>query len=180
MKNTIKIFVLFAILSFLHFDATAQEKNAQKPKTEFDLSSIDQFRETKRLGRMVSDFNNVFSSSQINELGKILQDYEIRTTRQIVVVTVDNIDPYKDIQEMATALGDYWGVGMKGKDNGLVILFCKPCRQVGIATGKGTELILTDDISKEVIDQVMIPEFRNGKFYQGIKKGTLALMDKWN
>ncbi|SDX59040.1 uncharacterized protein SAMN05216556_1592 [Aequorivita viscosa] len=80
---------------------------------------------------------------------------------------------------MATDLGKYWGVGTAEKDNGLIILLCKPCQKIGIATGFGTELILTDQICKNVIDQTIIPEFKNGKFYDGIKNGVAELIEKW-
>lgn len=109
----------------------------------------------------------------------IIYDYNIETTRQIVVVTIDSINPYSDIQKMATDLGKYWGVGTAEKDNGLIILLCKPCRKIGIATGTGTELILTDEICKEVIDKTIIPEFKNREFYGGIKKGVTELITKW-
>ena len=56
---------------------------------------------------------------------------------------------------------------------------CNPCRQIGIATGTGTELILTDKICKEVIENTIIPEFKNGEFYKGIKNGVTELIEKW-
>jgi len=56
---------------------------------------------------------------------------------------------------------------------------CNPCRQIGIATGLGIELILTDEICKDVIDQTIIPEFKEGKFYDGIKNGVTELIEKW-
>ncbi|MDP2060027.1 MAG: TPM domain-containing protein, partial [Flavobacteriaceae bacterium] len=45
--------------------------------------------------------------------------------------------------------------------------------------GTGTEMILTDEICKEVIDNTIIPEFKNGEFYSGIKKGVNELIKKW-
>ena len=65
------------------------------------------------------------------------------------------------------------------KNNGLTIVVCNSCRQIGIATGYGTELILTDEICKKVIDETIIPEFKNGEFYNGIKKGVTELIAKW-
>src|SRR5690606_23661182 len=103
-----------------------------------------------------------FTESQRTELTKTLYDYDVETTRQIVVVTIDSIKPYSDIQKYATDLGNYWGVGTAEKNNGLTIVICTSCRQIGIATGLGTELILTDEICKNVIDQTIIPEFKNG------------------
>ena len=103
----------------------------------------------------------------------------IETTRQIVVVTVDSISPYSDIQKFATDLSNYLGVGDAEKNNGLTIVMCNPCRKIGIATGTGTELILTNDICKKVIDQTIIPELKNGNFYVGIKNGVIDLIEKW-
>lgn len=71
------------------------------------------------------------------------------------------------------------GVGTAEKDNGLIILLCKSCGQIQIATGDGTKLILTDEICKKVIEEKIIPEFKNLRFYSGIKKGVLELIEKW-
>lgn len=85
-----------------------------------------------------------------------------------MVVTIDSIKPYTDIQKFATDLGQTWGVGT-AENNGLAIVVCKPCLQIAIATGYGTELILTDQICKKVIEEKIVPEFKKGNFYDGIK-----------
>ena len=179
MKIGTKILILFLTFNLLSCKGTAQEKEIEKPTTEFDFSKVEKFRETKLKGQIINDYDSIFSSSQRKELSDIIYYYNIETTRQIVVVTIDSINPYSDIQKMATDLGKYWGVGTAEKDNGLIILLCKPCQKIGIATGFGTELILTDQICKNVIDQTIIPEFKNGKFYDGIKNGVAELIEKW-
>ena len=179
MKIGTKILILYLTFNLLSCKGTAQEKEIEKPTTEFDFSKVEKFRETKLKGQIINDYDSIFSSSQRKELSDIIYDYNIETTRQIVVVTIDSINPYSDIQKMATDLGKYWGVGTAEKDNGLIILLCKPCQKIGIATGFGTELILTDQICKNVIDQTIIPEFKNGKFYDGIKNGVAELIEKW-
>ena len=179
MKIGTKILILFLTFNLLSCKGTAQEKEIEKPTTEFDFSKVEKFRETKLKGQIINDYDSIFSSSQRKELSDIIYYYNIETTRQIVVVTIDSINPYSDIQKMATDLGKYWGVGTAEKDNGLIILLCKPCQKIGIATGFGTELILTDQICKNVIDQTIIPEFKNGNFYDGIKNGVAELIEKW-
>ena len=72
------------------------------------------------------------------------------------------------------------GVGQAEKNNGLVLLVCKPCQQVTIATGNGTKKVLTDDICQNVINEKIIPEFKKGDFYNGIKKGVEELIEKWH
>src|SRR5690606_32023136 len=96
---------------------------------------------------------------------ELIIKYDIETTRQIAVVTIGSIEPYSDIKKFATDLGRYWEIGTADKDNGLVIVVCNPCKQIGIATGTGIELILTDQICKTVIDNTIVPEFNEGNYY---------------
>ena len=179
MKIGTKILILFFTFNLLSCKGNAQETETKKSTTEFDFSTVEKFRDAKLKGQIINDFDSIFSSSQRKELSDILYDYNIQTTRQIVVVTIDSIKPYSDIQKMGTDLGKYWGVGTAEKDNGLVIIFSKPQGKIGIATGYGTELVLTNEICKSVIDSVMIPEFKNGEFYNGIKNGVTELIAKW-
>ena len=153
---------------------TEWKKHEQNLKAEKDSISVF----PKPIG-IINDFGQIFTESQRTELTKILYDYDIETTRQIVVVTIDSIKPYNNIQKYATDLGNSWGVGTAEKNNGLTIVVCNPCKQIGIATGLGTELILTDEICKNVIDQTIIPEFKDGNFYDGIKNGVVELIEKW-
>ena len=166
-------------LTLLSCKGNAQETEANNPKTEFDFSQIEKFKQTKLKGLIINDYDSIFNSGQRKELSDIIYDYNLETTRQIVVVTVDSISPYSEIQKFAGDLMNYLGVGTVEKNNGLTIVVCNPCRQIGIATGTGTELILTDEICKKVIDEKIIPEFKNGEFYSGIKKGVIELIEKW-
>ena len=179
MKIGTKILILFLTLNLLYYKGNAQETETKNPKTEFDFSKIEKFKETKLKGLIINDYDSIFNSAQRKELSDIIYVYNIKTTRQIVVVTVDSISPYSEIQKYAGDLMNYWGIGTAEKNNGLTIVVCNPCRQIGIATGSGTELILTDEICKKVIEEKIIPEFKNGEFYSGIKKGVIELIEKW-
>ena len=121
----------------------------------------------------------MFTSKQQKKLSKKLYDYELATTNQIVLVSIDSITPYSDIQRYATDLSNYWGKGQKGKDNGLTIVLSKPLRKIGIATGYGTEKVLTDSICNQVIQVIMIPNFKEDKYYKGVEMGIDSLMYKW-
>jgi len=128
---------------------------------------------------IVNDHSRILTANQRNELSKTLHHYDVKTTREIVIVTIDSIIPYTDIQEYTTDLGNEWGIGKTEKDNGLIMVICKPCRKLAIATGHGTEKVLTDQICKSVIDNTMVPEFKNDKYYDGIKKGITELIEEW-
>ncbi len=179
MKIGTKILILTLALSLISCKGFTQENETRKPAPEFDFSTIEKFRTSKSRGQIVNDYDGIFSSNQRKELSELLYDYHVKTTRQIAVVTIDSISPYSDIQKFATDLGNYWGIGAAEKDNGLIIVLCKSCGLIGIATGSGTERILTDQICNEVINHTIIPEFRNGEFYAGIKKGVVELIEKW-
>ena len=166
-------------MGLLSFKGNAQEIATKKTNTEFDFSTIEKYRHSKSIGQIVSDYDNVFNSNQRKELSKIIFEYNKKTTRQIAVVTVDSISPYDDIHRFATDLARYWGVGTAEKDNGLVIVLCNPCRQIGIATGTGTEKVLTNEICTKVIRETIIPELKKGEFYSGIKYGVIELIKYW-
>ncbi len=180
MKIKAKILILFLSLSLFSCNSSAQKTEKKKPIAEFDFSSVEKFRNTKIKGLIINDYDSIFNPVQRKELFNLIYNYNIKTTRQIVVVTIDKISPYSDVVKYTTDLSNYWGVGDAEKNNGLTIVVCKPCRRIGIATGMGTELILTDEICKEVIEKKIIPNFKNGDFYLGIKKGLIELIAKWN
>ncbi len=165
-------------LNLISCKGSSQETETKTPTSEFDFSGIEKSYFPKPIG-IINDYGQIFTESQRTELSKILYDYDIETTRQIVVVTIDSITPYSDIQKYASDLGNDWGVGSSEKDNGLVIVLCNPIRKIGISTGYGTELVLTDEICKSVIENVIIPEFKNGNYYDGIKNGVTELIKKW-
>ena len=111
--------------------------------------------------------------------GKIISEYEEKTTREIAIVTVNSIEPYENISDYSTDLANEWGIGNSETDNGLLILFSKNLQEIRISTGYGTEKILTDELCKKVIDETIIPEFKKGDYYSGIEKGMTELIKKW-
>ena len=101
------------------------------------------------------------------------------TTKQIAIVSIKSIGKYTDFDKFAIDLSNYNGIGLKEKDNGLSIVFSKNLRKIRISTGIGTEKILTDEICKNIIDQTIIPEFKDGNYYNGIEKGLTELIAEW-
>lgn len=178
MKIRTKIYALLLTIGLISCQGSTQESNTKKPETESDFSGMENSIFPKPIG-IINDYAHIFTETQKNELSQMLYNYDIETTRQIAIVTVDSIKPYTEAQKYAVGLAKKWGVGNSEKNNGLVIVLCNPIRQIGIATGTGTQLILTDKICNNVIQNTMIPEFKNKKYYVGIKKGILQLIDMW-
>jgi len=130
--------------------------------------------------RLVNDFAGVLNKNEYSKLENTLEDFARQTSTQIVVVTVADLDGY-DRSDYAFQLGEKWGVGQKGKDNGIVVLL-KPksgnsSGQVFIATGYGLEGVLPDAIvNREVVDNEMIPQFKQNDYYGGLAAGLNVIM----
>ena len=130
--------------------------------------------------RLVNDYSGTLSSSQINTLEHKLVAYNDSTSTQILVLLVDDLQGYS-IEQYATEIGHSWGVGQKGKDNGIVILV-KPKKgnergQVNISPGYGIEQYVTDATAKVIIEKEMIPAFKEDDYYTGIDNAVNVIMD---
>ena len=130
--------------------------------------------------RLVNDLANVMSSDEVLQFEAELEDFARQTSNQIVVVTVPDLAG-TDIADYSFKLGEKWGVGQKDKDNGIVIIF-KPKTetekgQVFVAIGYGLEGAIPDAIAnRDVVDREMIPRFKEGDIYGGLRAGTAVLM----
>jgi uncharacterized protein len=121
----------------------------------------------------------ILQVEQKQELDRILQAFSTKTSTQIVVVIVNDLCG-KDKAMYATELGEAWGVGSKEHDNGIVLLK-KPTggqgqRQTFIAVGYGLEGVIPDAIAKRIVEQELIPRFKQNDIYGGIVAGITVLM----
>ena len=128
--------------------------------------------------RLVNDLAGTFTSRQAEELERVLVAFDDSTSNQIAVVTVKDLEGYEPA-EYATRIGLDWGVGSEKFDNGIVILV-KPkdntAGKVFIAIGYGLEGAIPDAYAKRIINEVMIPHFRNDDYYGGVAEACKVLM----
>lgn len=151
-KTAVFSFVLLAIV----FTAFAERIDTLAPK-----------------GR-VSDFAGQFSPAELATLENFLQELERKTTAEIAVVTVKNLDG-GDIEDYATRLFEQWGVGKKGKDNGALLIAAIEDRKVRIEVGYGLEGAIPDARAGRILDESVIPFFKNGQYGAGLTEGARAL-----
>lgn len=126
-------------------------------------------------GRIVTDNADMLSDTEEKQLTRMLRYYADSTSTQIVIVTLPDLGG-QDIAAYATELGQQWGVGQQGKDNGVVMLVSRDDRQVFIATGFGLEGAITDAEASRIIRYVVTPNFRSGAFYEGLAGAADALI----
>jgi uncharacterized protein len=174
-----RLFILLGLtLNFVTFSCTAQEAESTRRNLEFVSSDLKESGFPKPIG-YVNDFENVLTTEQVKKLTELITLYEQKTTNEIAVVTINSIEPYSDFDQYAVDLSKEWGVGKKEKNNGLTIVLSKSLRKIRISTGTGTERILTDEICKSIIDQFMVPKFKEGQYYEGISFGLAELLKHW-
>ncbi|MGQ9619445.1 MAG: TPM domain-containing protein [Bacteroidales bacterium] len=129
--------------------------------------------------RLVNDFAGILSGEEVSALERKLVAFNDTASTQIVVVIITDLAGY-DKADYAQRLGEKWGVGQKGFDNGIVILV-KPKTantrgEVFIATGYGLEGVIPDLVCADIIDNEMIPAFRQNDYYSGLGRATDVLM----
>lgn len=125
--------------------------------------------------RLVNDFVGVLSSTERSQLEQKLRLYNDSTSSQITIVIVRTTEPYP-IGDFAFQVGRKWGVGQKGKNNGLVLAWATQTRKVFIATGYGLEGAIPDAIAKRIITNTITPAFKQEQYYQGLDAATTEII----
>ena len=125
-------------------------------------------------GRVV-DQAGMLDGAARQRLNSQLEAFDNASGIQLVVVTLPDLQGYP-IEDFGYQLGRHWGIGQKGKDNGVLLIVAQAERQVRIEVGYGLEGALTDALSANIINTVILPRFKAGQFEDGIEQGTQAVM----
>jgi uncharacterized protein len=110
----------------------------------------------------------VLAPDSIEAISRALADVESQTTAEIAVVTIPSLDGLT-IEQYAEQLFRAWGIGQKGRDNGVLILVAPADRRIRIEVGYGLEPILPDGLAGEIIREQALPAFRDGQMDAGIR-----------
>ena len=129
--------------------------------------------------RLVNDFASIISASDAQRLEEALVAFSDSTSNQIVIVTVNSLEGM-DKAQFAYKIGAEWKVGQNEFNNGVVILI-KPRTgnergEAFIATGYGLEGALPDAICKRILEQEMLPRFREEDYTGGIIAALNVIM----
>lgn len=127
-------------------------------------------------GTWVTDQAGILSNETQTQLNQMITQLERKNGTEIAVVTVPETAPAASPKEFTTKLFHYWGIGKKGKDNGVLVLISKGDRRVEIETGYGVEAILPDAKVGNIISTQITPRFKQKDFNGGTLAGTKALV----
>jgi uncharacterized protein len=124
----------------------------------------------------VTDTANILSPETQATLDQMISKLEAENGTEIAVVTVPDTAPSATPKQFATQLFKYWGIGKKGIDNGVLFLISKDDRRVEIETGYGIEKILPNARVGDIINEEIIPRFKQDDFAGGTLAGIQALV----
>jgi uncharacterized protein len=128
--------------------------------------------------RLVNDLTKkTLEPDQIGFLERKLVAYDDTTSVQIAIVIVSTLQDYEPV-DYAVKLGREWGVGNKKTNNGVVLLVSteEGKRRVFIAPGYGLEGALPDITCKQIVENEILPEFRQGNYFRGLDKAATAII----
>ncbi|MHB8809776.1 MAG: TPM domain-containing protein [Desulfobulbaceae bacterium] len=123
----------------------------------------------------VNDYASMMSAEVRAKLESDLQAFDRSDSTQVAILTIDSLDG-DPIEDFSMRVVDQWQIGQKGKDNGVLFLAVKNDRKMRIEVGRGLEHVLTDLAAGRIIDGVVAPRFKAGRFDEGFTAGTLAIM----
>ncbi|WP_136810168.1 TPM domain-containing protein [Desulfosediminicola flagellatus] len=136
-----------------------------------DVSAL----EVPPLSGRVNDYAKILSSSTVRQLEGSLQSFETAQSTQIVVLTIPSLEG-EVLEEFSIRVGETWKIGHQGLDNGAILIISRSDRKLRIEVGYGLEGSLTDLVSGRIIRNVILPQFKNGNFDQGVIDGVSAMM----
>lgn len=181
MTNTLKHIITFTLTTFLLTTVYGQTTNTVKQDTTLQLQLLalkQTFLDSlPKASGWVNDFEGLYENEDELVLDSMISIFKKETGVEVVIVTLDTIYTTKDkFDELTLRIANQWGVGEKGKDNGILIGISRGHRKIRINNGFGIEKLISDTETKVIIDNYFIPYFRKGQYYDGTLTGLTELI----
>lgn len=122
------------------------------------------------LKKRVTDLTNTLSKEQLNFLEQILTDFENDNGSQVAVLMLPSTGN-ESIEEFSIRVAEEWEIGREEYDDGVILLIAKNDRELRIEVGYGLESVITDANASIIINDYIVPSFKEGNFYSGIYNG---------
>ena len=125
--------------------------------------------------RHFNDGASLVSAEMAQRLDEKLVSFERESGHQVMVATF-TVLPFPPMEEFTLRTANAWGVGRKGRDDGVVLFVFVKDRKMRLEVGRGLEAVLTDEASQQILDQDVAPAFRRGEFGAGLEAGIDAVL----
>jgi uncharacterized protein len=147
------------IFSFLLFALAVFGKNLPQPT-----------------GNLVSDFAGMLTPNEVQTLERKLKLFNDSSSTQVAIVIENSLDG-EDIFDYSLRVAQKWGIGQDAKNNGILIYIAKNDKKIRIQTGTGAEGFLPDALCKRIIETIIKPAFKEGRYYAGLNGATTKIID---
>lgn len=131
--------------------------------------------EVPRLRGRINDLVGLLTAEQIAALDSKLAELEKSDSTQVAVLIIPSLEG-EVLEDYSERVASSWRLGVQGRDNGALLLIAMKERKVRIEVGYGLEPTLTDALCRRIIENEIIPSFRQGRFYEGIDRGISAVI----
>ncbi len=132
--------------------------------------------EVPRSQGYVTDLAQLIDTTTERKLEQYLRSFEDTDSTQLVVLTIADLDGLS-VEQAALEVAEQWQIGQREHDNGVLLLVARDDRKVRIEVGLGLEGRLTDLLAGRIVDQELLPRFRQGQYTDGIVAGVFAISD---
>jgi uncharacterized protein len=123
------------------------------------------------LAARVTDLTGTLTAAERSGIEAKLAAFESKKGAQIAVLIVPTTQP-EAIEQYSIRVVEAWKLGRAEPDDGALLLVAKDDRALRIEVGRGLEGALTDLVSNRIIDETIVPRFREGDFAGGISAGV--------
>ena len=131
--------------------------------------------EVPPLRARVNDLAGMMGEHAAAQLEHRLSQFETQTKHQVAVLTIPSLNG-DSLEDFSIRLAEAWKIGNKGADDGVILIIARDDRKIRIEVGYGLEDVLPDAIANRIIQEVIVPRFRDQDFAGGIESGTLAVI----
>ena len=161
---------VFSLLLLLSFSNFTQAVESFESTGKLQLPSLT--------GPVVDDANFLSSQEKL-QLAEQIKSIKSQGGPQIQILTVNSLQGLT-IEDFSIRVAEQWKIGDQKLGNGVIITPAKNERETRIEVGEGIEGELTDNTTFKIINNFMLPEFKNGRFYAGLKNSIWAIASEFN
>lgn len=141
----------------------------------FVLESAVSALDVPPLRGRINDYAALLPGDRAQALESRLAAFEKETGHQVAVLTVPGLEG-DSLEDFSIRVAEAWKIGKKGFDNGAILLIAQKDRKLRIEVGYGLEGVLPDAIANRIVQEVIVPRFREGDFSGGIEAGLNAIL----
>ena len=123
----------------------------------------------------INDFAGIMNSRDAAAAEALASAVKEKTGAELALVTINSYAPFASLDEFSLALAGTWGIGERGKDNGILLVLAMTEREIKIEVGYGLEGAIPDSAAGRILDNAVIPAFQEGDFSGGLLKGLESI-----